>query len=117
MQGRGTEHFHAAVHVKDAPKIDTDTDEECIAFINKYISCAIPNPDEDKELYDLVRSRQIHHHTRTCKKNKRKSCRFGYPRPPSPETLISRPSTDENAASIKDSAMKVQAKVYKQLLE
>ena len=108
---------HAAVHVIDAPKIDTDTDEECIAFINKYISCAIPDPDDDKELYDLVLSRQVYHHTRTCKKNKRKSCRFGYPRPPSPETLVSRPPTDENAASIKESAMKVQAKVYKQLLE
>ena len=117
MQGRGTEHFHAAVHVKDAPKIDTDTDEECKAFINKYISCAIPDPDEDKKLYDLVLSRQVHHHTRTCKKNKRKSCRFGYPRPPSPETVISRPPTDETVASIKGSAMKVQAKVYKQLLE
>ena len=117
MQGRGTEHFHAAVHVKDAPKIDIESDEKCIAFINKYISCTIPDRDEDVELYDLVVSRQIHHHTRTCKKNKNKSCRFGYPRPPSPETLIARPPTEEDAASIKESAMNIQAKVYKQLLE
>ena len=86
MQGRGTEHFHAAVHVKEAPRIDTESDEQCIAFIDRYISCAIPDPQEDEELYNLVVSRQIHHHTRTCKKNKNKSCRFGYPRPPSPET-------------------------------
>ena len=31
MQGRGTEHFHAAVHVKDAPRLDRETDDQCIA--------------------------------------------------------------------------------------
>ena len=86
-------------------------------FMCRYISCAIPDQEEDKELYDLVHSRQIHHHTRICKKNKNKSCRFGYPRPPSPETLIARPPMEEEASVSKESAKKNQAKVYKQLLE
>ena len=70
MQGCGTEHFHAAVHVKDAPRLDRETDDQCIAFINKYIRCQMPNENEDSELFQLVKKRQIHHHTRTCKKTK-----------------------------------------------
>ena len=112
MQGRGTEHFHAAVHVKDAPRLDRETDDQCIAFINKYISCQMPNENEDSELFQLVKTRQIHHHTRTCKQNKNKSCRFGYPRSPSPLTLIARPPDTENAATLKKTAMEIQSKVY-----
>ena len=68
MQSRGTQHFHAAVHVKDAPQIDRELDEEVISFIDKYISCALPDVDSDPELHDLITKRQVHHHTRTCKK-------------------------------------------------
>ena len=117
MQGRGTEHFHAAIHVKDAPKLDEQTDEQCITFIDKYISCQIPNKEEDEELFQLVKTRQVHHHTKTCKKNKNKSCRFGYPRSPSPFTLIARPPDNEDAACIKQRAMKIQGKVYQALLK
>ena len=110
MQGRGTEHFHSEVHVKDAPKLDIDSDNACIAFINRYISCNIPDKSEDNELHNLVISRQIHHHTRTCKKNKTKDCRFGYPRMPSPVTVIARPPDGEDATSVKRTALAIQTK-------
>lgn len=66
MQSRGTAHFHSAVHVQGAPQLNRESDQEVVAFIDSYISCAIP--EEDETLKDLVTSRQIHHHTRTCKK-------------------------------------------------
>ncbi|KAJ8316598.1 hypothetical protein KUTeg_005849 [Tegillarca granosa] len=64
MQGRGTKHFHAAVHVKGAPQIDKDSDDAVIQFIDSYISCSIPDKDKDPVLYELVTSRHIHRHTR-----------------------------------------------------
>ena len=64
MQGRGTAHFHSAIHVKDAPILDINPDSAFTAFAYKYIKCQLPDP----ELYELVSSRQCHHHTRTCKK-------------------------------------------------
>ena len=72
----------------------------------------MPNENEDSELFQLVKTRQIHHHTRTCKKTKNKSCRFGYPRSPSPLTLIARPPDTENATTLKKTAMEIQSKVY-----
>lgn len=67
-QGRGVLHAHNGVHAKDAPTLDKNTDEEVINFVDKYISCKIPDEETDKELYKLVTSRQKHHHTSTCKK-------------------------------------------------
>lgn len=86
MQGRGTAHFHAAVHVKGAPQLNVDPDEEFVAFADKFVKCVLPDKDEDYELYQLVLTRQIHHHTRTCTKKQIVTCRFHYPRPPSPQT-------------------------------
>ena len=88
MQGRGTAHFHAALHVKNAPVLDKDSDKAFTSFADKYISCSLPDENAESELFNLVISRQRHHHTRTCKKKKGVKCRFSYPRPPSTHTGI-----------------------------
>ncbi|WAR15763.1 hypothetical protein MAR_005868 [Mya arenaria] len=92
-------------------KLDTNSDEECIKFIDTYITCEIPDPEEDQELYSLVQ-RQCHHHTRTCKKNKNKTCRFSYPKTPSPETCIARVPEGENSDTLKEEARLVLQKVH-----
>ena len=40
-QGRGTQHVHAPVHIKDAPKLDKERDDEIVRFIDKYVTCAL----------------------------------------------------------------------------
>ena len=91
MQNRGTAHFHSAVHVQNAPQLDKETDN-VVTFIDTYISCAIP---EDVSLKELADSRQVHHHTRTCRKKKNVNCRFYYPKPPTAVTTIARHPNDE----------------------
>ena len=58
------------------------------SFIDKYIKCNIP---DDEELSQLVSKVQKHRHSATCRRHGK--CRFHYPRPPSPETVIARQST------------------------
>ena len=96
MQSRGTEHFHSALHVLGAPILDQDSDEDVIAFIDKTITCAIPDQATDEELRELVKSRQTHHHTRTCKKRKGIECRFHLKKNPSTKTLIARQNTSDD---------------------
>ncbi len=117
MQGRGTAHFHSAVHVKDAPKLDEATDEEFAAFADKYISCSIPDPVTHPKLHHLVLSRQWHYHKNTCKKNKTKDCRFHYPKPPCSKTIVARPPEGETAEADKEFAANVLEKVYTVLLK
>ena len=65
-QSRGTQHLHSPIHVKDAPKIDENSDFEVTQFIDKYITCIIPNSDSRGELNKLVNTVKKHHCTFTC---------------------------------------------------
>ena len=54
FQSRGPEHLLVPVHVKYDPKIDGRPDSEVIEFIDRYITCAIPDKNSYPELYKLV---------------------------------------------------------------
>ena len=64
--------------------------------LDQYVSASIPDPDVDKELYDLVAKHHIHHKcdenpSASCireRKDGTKRCRFGYPKPFSPTTVV-----------------------------
>ena len=87
FQARGSPHAHTILWIKDAPKLNVDTDEDVCTFIDQYVKCNIP----DEELAQLVSKVQKHGHSATCRRDGK--CHFHYPRPPSPETVIARQST------------------------
>ena len=95
FQSRGAEHVHASIHVFDAPKIDENEDSEIEEFIDKYITCSLPDENEYPELNSLVKSVQTHHHTSTCRKKKGIKCRFNAPWPPYEKTRIVRGGVDD----------------------
>ena len=97
FQARGTPHIHCVLWIENAPKVDVNTDKEVVDFIDKYITCSLPNEDGDPELHEIVTNVQIHSskHSKSCRKNN-KVCRFHFPRPPSGRTFICRKLEDEN---------------------
>ena len=113
FQDRGNEHLHAAIHIVDAPKIDVDDDNKITEFIDKYITCSIPDKNEYPDLYQLVKSVQTHGHRKTCEKKKGVRCRFNAPWPPSDKTCIVR-GTDFSKEKQEESK-KVLDKVLSQL--
>ena len=61
FQARGSPHAHCVTWVKDAPKCDVGDDNAC-AFIDQYISCAIPSEEGKlKELVQLLQQHNIPH--------------------------------------------------------
>ena len=90
FQQKGPEHPHIGIHVVGAPKIDEDDDSVVAQFIDKYITCSIPDQHKYPELNKLVTSVQRHRHTQTCTKKKGVTCRFNAPWPPSDQTRIIR---------------------------
>ena len=78
--------------MKDAPKHIESPDSDVCDFIDQYISCKLPA--EDGKLRELVSLLQQHKHSSYCKRNK--TCRFRFPKPPSPKTIITKadPETD-----------------------
>ena len=47
FQARGSPHAHTLFWIKDAPKLGYSKDEDVKAFIDKYVSCSLPNSDEE----------------------------------------------------------------------
>ena len=111
FQARGSPHAHTLIWIKDSPKLGYADEADVKAFIDKYISCSLP--DNDQALQDLVEGLQIHRHSPTC--HRKGSCRFNYPKPPSPYTIIS-DEPQENCQQQIDFAVKNLTAV-KQVLE
>ncbi|XP_067206958.1 uncharacterized protein [Linepithema humile] len=97
-QGRGIQHFHLLIWIKNAPILGESSIEEVSKFILQYISCKMPDKDISPLLYRRVNTHQRHKHNDYCLRSKKvgrkvvRRCRFGFPRPVT-ETLSIRDVT------------------------
>ena len=99
FQQRGSPHIHGLFWIKNAPEYGKDCDEDIIKFVDSYVSCKVDSND----LSDLV-NLQRHKHSKTCKKRGHAICRFNFPLPPMPRSMILEPLSeadlDENVANM-----------------
>ena len=84
-QTRLMPHFHCFFWIEDAPIIGRDSEDTILNFIGKYVSCKLPNPNEDPLMYGLVKKYQLHHCNSYCLRKPKKGrgkarCKFGFPR-------------------------------------
>ncbi|KAJ8050135.1 hypothetical protein HOLleu_03215 [Holothuria leucospilota] len=98
FQQRGSPHIHMLAWIKDAPQYGTDTNEQVVSFIDKYVTCNKP-PSSVNNSVKL----QSHSHAKTSRKKKQGVCRFGFPLPPMPRTVILTPASDSNQENGNDS--------------
>ena len=112
FQARGSPHAHTLLWVKNAPQINVQTDDEVCEFVQKYISCSIPDDEDEKE---LVCKLQRHSHSSYCRK--KGSCRFKYPKPPSNRVIIAKEPDSDNSMELKAHARNVMSKVYNAITE
>lgn len=80
FQQRGSPHTHCLFWVEGAPKRGEDSDENVINFIDKYITCKVPDENDDPELHEMVTTLHKHskNHSKSCIK-KGTICRFNFP--------------------------------------
>ena len=102
FQARGSPHAHTLFWIKDSPKLGYSKEEDVKEFIDRYVSCSLSESDE--ELRNLVESLQVHRHSQSCRRTT--GCRFKYPKPPSPSTLISH-QPEENCQQQIDFAVRI----------
>ena len=105
FQMRGMPHIHGVLWLNNIKKCLTDTDgyeldkDKLPDFIDSIISCSTEG--DDSEVNKIVSEVQKHHHTRSCQK-KNNVCRFGFPKPPSDETIIAGPVKDIDEKTMKE---------------
>jgi len=51
FQQRGSPHIHGLFWIKDAPQYEKDSNEEVVAFVDKFIICHKPN--SSSELFEM----------------------------------------------------------------
>ena len=115
FQECGSPHAHCLLWVDGAPHIDVDTDEDVCSFIDMYVSGIIPNnSNENKHISKMVKKYETHSHSSYCRCNR--SCQFGFPKPPSPHTLICRePENNDQRDDILKNLVKSSQKFTKLL--
>ena len=97
FQQRGSPHTHCLFWIEGAPKFGKDEESKIVEFVDKYITCEIPDKENDPELHEIVKSVHQHSkkHSKSCKK-KGTTCRFNFPRPPSMKTFIAKPQENND---------------------
>lgn len=80
--------------IKGAPIIGKDKEEDVIKFIDKFITCRIPNPITEPRLYELVLKYEKHQCSDSCIRKRYTGhatisfCRYGYPKKVQMETTL-----------------------------
>ena len=112
FQEHGSWHAHCLLWVDGAPHIDGDSDDDVCAFVDKFVSGAIPDETPtNKHISDLVKQYETHSHSSYCRCNH--SCCFGFPKAPSPWTVICHEPDDvEDRDSILKGASEILRKVH-----
>ena len=100
-QKRGKLHLHIATWHEDAPKYtrkdmldmyegkDLSLQKKFYTYIDEHISCALR--ENDPELKNLVPLQMHRHRKNGCFKHKRSECRFSFPKPPMPFSMMMKP--------------------------
>ena len=91
FQVRGSPHIHSFLWIKNAPTLTSETEQQYINFVESTVSAKLPDPSEQPDLYNFVKTYQIHTHSRTCWKYNKNKCRFHYGRYFTDRTIIAKP--------------------------
>ena len=57
---RETEHMNTPIYIVDAQKVDENQNIDVVEFIDKYITCALPDNTEYPEMRNLVKKVKTH---------------------------------------------------------
>ena len=84
---RGAIHVHWFAYLKNAPVYQEATNLQIAEYYNKIISCSSDVPEKYKEYLQY----QYHRHSKSCRSNRNKVCRFSFPKPPMPKSCVLEP--------------------------
>ena len=80
FQFLGSPHIHRFLWVLNAPTFAEKILNEYFEFLDSVVCGNLPLEEEDQHLYQLVKTFQIHCHSKTFRKYKNSKCRFKFGR-------------------------------------
>ena len=114
FQVRGSPHIHSFLWIIDAPVLTKETKDEYIRFVDQVIKASLPDVN-NPELFNLVKTFQVHSHSKSCRKYKNIDCRYGFGKFFTDRTIIAEPLpehlTEEDKANILSKRDNIRTKV------
>ena len=101
FQFRGSPHIHSFLWVVNAPVLSKDTKDIYIQFINQIVKADIPDEREKPELHKLVKTYQLHCHSKSCRKYKNVDCRYSFGKYFTDKTIVAEPLPEEMSIEAK----------------
>ena len=101
FQVRGSPHIHSFFWILNAPKLTKESKQEYIQWVDSIIRTDMPDPVSEAELFELVRTFQVHRHSKTCRKYWNDKCRFHFGKFFSSSTIVAEPLPNDMSEEIK----------------
>ena len=106
FQVRGSPHIHSFIGILNAPKLSKETKDEYIQWIDSIIRTDMPNSVSEKELFELVKTFQVHRHSKTCREYRNDKCRFNFGKIFTERTIVAEPLPEDMREEIKNQVLK-----------
>ena len=94
FQVGGSSHIHS-LWIIDAPVLHKENVNEYIQLIDPIVKACVPEVNENPELVHLVKTYQVHSHSKSCRKNKNEKCCYHFGKFFSDYTIVSFPLPDD----------------------
>ena len=101
FQVRGSPHIHSFIWIINAPILTKSNIENYRKWLDSIIRTDLPDPLLEPELYQLVKTYQVHRHSRTCRKRRNEKCRFHFGKYFTSQTIIGQPLPEDMLESVK----------------
>ena len=95
FQVRGSPHIHSFLWMVNAPSFTKSNKEEYVKYVDNIVHAYLPDEAQQPELYNLVKTYQLHRHSKTCRKYKNQACRFHFGKFFSKRTIVAEPLSSD----------------------
>ena len=106
FQVRGSPHIHSFIWILNAPKLTKFNIDEFIKWVDSIVRSDLPDSVNEPILFEVVKTYQIHHHSKTCRKYRNETCRFHFGKFFTTGTIITQLLEDSIPEDIKRAKMR-----------
>ena len=96
-------------------KIDKVNINDCRKWVDSVIRSDLPDPNNEPALFELVKTYQIHRHSKTCRKYRNEKCRFRFGKFFTNKTIIAQPLADSVPPDVKLQKMQQRNNILKKV--